>query len=113
MAGAGGTDQAGVAQGGEVPGLDQRLLDATPKPLLGRAMSVSSAGLMLTKGLGFAVAGVAAQALSALAVIAAAGIAGLTVVLVGVLFPGDFGRQSWEVGRCRPAAGGERGPEGA
>jgi Transmembrane secretion effector len=62
-------------------GLDQRLLDAIPRPLLGRAMSVSSAGLMLTQGLGFAAAGAAAQALSVPAVITAAGIAGLTVVL--------------------------------
>jgi hypothetical protein len=62
-------------------GLDQRLLDATPRPLLGRAMSVSSAGLMLTQGLGFAAAGAAAQALSAPAVITAAGIAGLAIVL--------------------------------
>jgi hypothetical protein len=44
-------------------------------------MSVSSAGLMLTQGLGFAAAGAAAQALSVPAVITAAGIAGLTVVL--------------------------------
>jgi len=63
-------------------GLDQRFLDATPKPLFGRAMGVSSAGLMLTQGLGFAAAGAAAQVLSAAAVIAAAGIVGLTVVLM-------------------------------
>jgi hypothetical protein len=63
-------------------GLDQRVLDATPKPLFGRAMGVSSAGLMLTQGLGFAAAGAAAQVLSAAAVIAAAGIVGLTVVLM-------------------------------
>jgi MFS family permease len=63
-----------------VLGLDTRLRDTIPQPLFARAMAINQAGLMTIQGLGFAVAGALAQALSPGAVIAVAGACGLLVV---------------------------------
>lgn len=61
-------------------GLDQRLLDATPEHLRGRTLSLTTSGLMLANGLGFAAAGAAAELATPQAVIVASGLAGLLVV---------------------------------
>ncbi|MGW0856666.1 MFS transporter [Streptomyces sp. NPDC002690] len=58
-------------------GLDQRVLDATPEDLRGRALTITLAGLMITQGLGFAAAGVVAEFLPLHLVIATAGSCGL------------------------------------
>ncbi|WP_236067830.1 MFS transporter, partial [Streptomyces brasiliscabiei] len=63
-------------------GLDQRVLDATPEELRGRALTLTMAGLMIGQGVGFAAAGAAAEFLPAHVVVAAAGALGLVSVLV-------------------------------
>jgi MFS family permease len=63
-------------------GLDQRVLDATPEDLRGRALTVTMAGLMIGQGSGFAVAGFAAEFLPVHVVVTAAGALGLTSVVV-------------------------------
>ena len=63
-------------------GLDQTLRDTTPPALLARMYTLSTTGLMVTQGLGFAVAGALGQALPAHDVIAIAGTAGLLAVLI-------------------------------
>jgi predicted MFS family arabinose efflux permease len=76
-------------------GLDQRLLDATPGHLRGRVLGLTTSGLMLANGLGFAGAGAAAELVSPQAVIVASAVAGLVVVtLLAALSPGELG--------CRP-----------
>jgi predicted MFS family arabinose efflux permease len=54
-------------------GLDQRVLAVTPETLRGRALTLALAGLMISQGLGFAVAGAAAEFLSLHVVIVGAG----------------------------------------
>ncbi|MFJ8108350.1 MFS transporter [Streptomyces sp. NPDC096132] len=62
-------------------GLDQRVLDATPEELRGRALTITMAGLMFGQSLGFAVAGAAAEFLSAHLVVTAAGALGLAAIV--------------------------------
>ena len=64
-------------------GLDLTLRDTTPEPLLGRMYTLYSTGLMVTQGLGFAVAGGIGQGLPAHTAIALEAAVGL--VAVGVL----------------------------
>ncbi|MCA2222262.1 hypothetical protein [Nonomuraea aurantiaca] len=61
-------------------GLDQLLMDAAPEEVVGRALSIQTAGLMFWQGIGFAVAGSAAQLLAPPVVITAAAVAGLALV---------------------------------
>jgi predicted MFS family arabinose efflux permease len=61
-------------------GLDALLRDAIPEERFARTMAINQAGLMTAQGLGFAVAGAVAQAISPAATIAVAGAAGLAVV---------------------------------
>jgi MFS family permease len=61
-------------------GLDQRLLAALDDGNRGVVLSISSSGLMLSQGLGFALAGAAAELLPLTAVIAGSGALGLVVV---------------------------------
>ncbi|MGV9382936.1 MFS transporter [Nonomuraea sp. NPDC003707] len=58
-------------------GLDRMLLDAAPKELLGRALSVRASWMMFFQGLGFAVAGLAAEFAPTTAVITGAALCGL------------------------------------
>ncbi len=85
--------------GAYVLGLDQLLLDVTPRELFGRAYTVNSSVLMTTQGLGFAGAGAVAELLPPDIVIAGAGVAGLATVAV-------FGRRAVPV---RPGSGAARG----
>ena len=62
-------------------GLDARLLAAAPERLRGRALTVTGAGMMFAQGLGFALAGAAAQLAHPSRVIVAAALAGLLTVL--------------------------------
>jgi predicted MFS family arabinose efflux permease len=81
-------------------GLDQRLLDETPEHLRGRVLSLTSSGLMLANGLGFAGAGAAGELASPQAVIVASGIAGLVVVaLLGHPVTGAAGEGTGERAR--------------
>ena len=61
-------------------GLDQTLRDRTPEPLLGRMYTLYSTGLMVTQGLGFAVAGGIGQGVPAHTAIAVEAAAGLVAV---------------------------------
>jgi predicted MFS family arabinose efflux permease len=63
-------------------GLDQRLLDATPEHLRGRTLSLTTSGLMVANGLGFAAAGAAAELAAPQAVIVASSLAGLVAVML-------------------------------
>ncbi|WP_340561903.1 MFS transporter [Streptomyces sp. GSL17-111] len=58
-------------------GLDQRVIDATPEALRGRALTITLAGLMITQGLGFAAAGAVAEFLPPHVVIVLVGSLGL------------------------------------
>jgi predicted MFS family arabinose efflux permease len=71
---------SGVASGYSL-GLDQAIRDATPVSLRARMYAVNSTGLMVTQGLGFALAGAVGQALPAHDVVACAGGVGLVAVL--------------------------------
>ncbi|MEU4233126.1 MFS transporter [Nonomuraea sp. NPDC026600] len=61
-------------------GLDQLLMDAAPEPVVGRALSIQTAGLMFWQGIGFAVAGSAAQVVPPPVVITAGAVVGLALV---------------------------------
>jgi MFS family permease len=61
-------------------GLDQLLMDAAPEPVVGRALSIQTAGLMFWQGIGFAVAGSAAQLVPPPVVIMAGAVVGLVIV---------------------------------
>ncbi|MEV0349600.1 MFS transporter [Nonomuraea sp. NPDC050680] len=61
-------------------GLDQLLMDAAPEEVVGRALSIQTAGLMFWQGIGFAVAGSAAQLVAPTVAITAAAVAGLALV---------------------------------
>ncbi len=61
--------------------LDQLLLDVTPPDMLSRAYTVNSSGLMALQGIGFAVAGVLGELVSADATIAITGAVGLLSVV--------------------------------
>jgi MFS family permease len=63
-------------------GLDQLFLDVTPPELLGRTYAVNTSGLMVTQGVGFAVAGALGEFVSPDIVITLAGAAGLVPVVV-------------------------------
>ncbi|MEE1931005.1 MFS transporter [Streptomyces sp. TRM 70351] len=63
-------------------GLDQRVLEATPEALRGRAFTLATAGLMVGQGFGFAGAGAAAEFLPPHHVVAGAGVLGLLTVVL-------------------------------
>jgi predicted MFS family arabinose efflux permease len=63
-------------------GLDGLLISTAPEELRGRALALSSAGLMFIQGAGFALWGIAAQYAPVTAVIPAAAAAGVLVVLL-------------------------------
>jgi predicted MFS family arabinose efflux permease len=63
-------------------GLDGLLIDAAPGELRGRALALSSAGLMFIQGAGFALWGLAGEYAPVTVVIPAAAVAGLLVVLL-------------------------------
>src|SRR5262245_36055204 len=66
-------------------GLDGRVRDAAPPELFARAMTINSAGLMTSQGLGFVFAGALAEAVGSANAIAIAGCFGIaaTVVVMG------------------------------
>src|SRR5262249_59467859 len=66
-------------------GLDGRVRDAAPPDLFARAMTLNSAGLMTSQGLGFVLAGALAQIVGPADAIALAGCCGIaaTVILMG------------------------------
>lgn len=68
-----------------VLGVDQRLLAALDDGNRGLVLSVSSSGLMLTQGVGFAIAGAAAEFLPLTVVVAGGGVVGVAVI--GLLGP--------------------------
>ena len=61
-------------------GLDQRLVEAAPKPLRARTVALHSAGLMFWQGASFALAGAAGLLVPAPLVIAGAGTLGLAAI---------------------------------
>ena len=61
-------------------GLDHLVLEATPEPLLGRVLTVSTSGLMVSQGAAFALAGAAAEAAAPHVVVTASAVAGLVTV---------------------------------
>jgi MFS family permease len=63
-------------------GLDQELLDATPEGKRGRVYSVTSTGLLVTQGAGFALSGALTEVLPPYVVIVVAGVGGLLTVRV-------------------------------
>ena len=63
-------------------GLDGLLISTAPEELRGRALALSSAGLMFIQGAGFALWGIAGQYAPVTAVIPAAAAAGILVVLL-------------------------------
>lgn len=63
-------------------GIDQLLLTAIPEDIRGRAFTVATAGLMLTQGVGFAVAGVLGQFIGETTAIFVAGVTGIAVVVI-------------------------------
>lgn len=65
-----------------VLGLDHRLLTALSDANRGVVLSISSSGLMLTQGMGFALAGAAAEVLPLTVVVAGAGVAGILVLVL-------------------------------
>ncbi len=81
-------------------GLDGLLRDAAPERLFARMMALNSAGLMTLQGVGFALAGAAAQAIGSNGAIAVAGVCGLAAVLLLQLMrrrprqPVAFGREA-------------------
>jgi predicted MFS family arabinose efflux permease len=93
-------------------GLDGLLIDAAPGELRGRALALSSAGLMFVQGAGFGLWGIAGQYVPVTVVIPAAAAAGVVVVLL--LRPHPAGRQpgpdSASPGSASP---GSASPEGA
>ena len=67
--------------------LDALLLAETPQELRGRVFALGSAGLMITQGVGFALAGAVAEFLPTHLVVAMAGAGGvLSVALFGRRF---------------------------
>lgn len=58
-------------------GLDRVVLEVAPEPLLARTLSIQATGIMFWQGIGYAIAGSAASAISPVVVIPAAGICGL------------------------------------
>lgn len=70
-------------------GLDQRLLAALDDDNRGLVLSVSSSGLMLTQGLGFAAGGAAAEFLPVTVVVAGAGALGLVAAALLVRSAGS------------------------
>ncbi|MGK5499454.1 MFS transporter [Streptomyces sp. URMC 125] len=67
-------------------GLDRWYLDAVPRELRGRAMTVMSAGLMTTQGLGMAAGGAAAEWAPPHAVVAGAGLLGTVCAAAAAWF---------------------------
>jgi hypothetical protein len=61
-------------------GLDQRVLDAAPEHLLGRVLTVSTSGLMVSQGAAFALAGAAAELWAPHVVVTVSAVAGLAVL---------------------------------
>jgi predicted MFS family arabinose efflux permease len=91
-------------------GIDGLLIQAAPLALRNRALALSSAGLMFTQGLGFALWGIAGQYVPLAVVIPMA--AGAGVLAVGTLRP-DRPRRPLPEGRIVPAgAAGQYGAHG-
>jgi hypothetical protein len=67
-------------------GLDSRLVEVTPEPLVGRVLALQGPVLMFTQGAAFAVWGALGEVLGVQWVVVAAGICGLA--LVGLLRAG-------------------------
>jgi MFS family permease len=63
------------------PAVDQELMDAAPEPLLGAALSISTAGLMFCQGVGFGVWGIVAEFVAPPYVVVIAGCLALVAVL--------------------------------
>lgn len=61
--------------------LDALLLEETPETMRGRVFSLGSAGLMITQGMGFALAGAVAEFVPPHLVVALAGVGGLVAVV--------------------------------
>ncbi len=82
--------------------VDALLLEAAPEALRGRVFAISSAGMMITQGAGFAAAGAVAEFAPPGAAVAAAGVCGAAVVLgLGLRFlPGRAARDDFS-GRPR------------
>ncbi|GAA1469180.1 MFS transporter [Nocardiopsis exhalans] len=78
--------------------LDALLLEATPEEMRGRVFSVASAGLMITQGAGFALAGAVAEFVPPHLAVALAGVGGLVAVAV---FGRRFTRRSGQCGGVR------------
>ncbi|WP_031089782.1 MFS transporter [Streptomyces sp. NRRL WC-3549] len=68
-----------------VIGLDQWFVRAVPQALLGRAMTLLTAGLMTVQGIGMALAGLAAEFLPVHQVVAGSGVLGTVCTLLVVL----------------------------
>jgi hypothetical protein len=84
-------------------GLDQHLLEATPDHLRGRTLTLTTSGLMLANGLGFAAAGAAAEFASPQAVIVASGLAGLlTVTLLAHPITANLQQEARRTWSARP-----------
>ncbi|MEU9711443.1 MFS transporter [Streptomyces sp. NPDC047967] len=84
-----------------VIGLDQWFVDAVPRELRGRAMTLLTAGLMTVQGLGMALAGLAAEFFPVHQVVAGSGIVGTvcTLLLVAEARRTDPRRRSCTEGR--------------
>ncbi|MFD9465773.1 MFS transporter [Streptomyces sp. NPDC060027] len=85
-------------------GLDQWFVRAVPDELLGRAMTLNTAGLMTVQGLGMALSGVVAEFAGVRATVVGAGVLG-TVVCVGLAVAAR--RTERGEGRGREGAGTE------
>jgi MFS family permease len=75
-------------------GLDALVRDTAPEPIFARTMALNTAGLMTLQGLGFALAGAAAELVGPASAVAAAGVAGLAAV--ALVYP-RTGRTSGDV----------------
>ncbi|MER5382608.1 MFS transporter [Streptomyces sp. NPDC002688] len=89
-------------------GLDQWFVRAVPDELLGRAMTLNSAGLMTVQGLGMALSGVVAEFAGVRATVVGAGVLG-TAVCGGLAVAARRAERADEQGEMRGAG---RGPEG-
>jgi predicted MFS family arabinose efflux permease len=80
-------------------GLDGRVRDAAPRELFARTMTLNSAGLMTSQGLGFVLAGALAQALGpadAIALAGCCGIAATVLLMARELVPARGAAAAWE-----------------
>jgi len=101
------------AGSGYTLGLDQLLLAATPPPLRRRVLSVSNSGLMFWQGLGFGLAGAAAELVPiriAIPTISVIGLIALSRLASGLRQPGSRHRRGDR--RLRGRDPGDRHPVG-